>query len=326
MPFDAIIGQDRPVALLQKMLRSGIIPHAFIFYGIHGIGKHMTALMFAKALNCATATDDCCDRCVSCDKTARRLHPDVLCIEPPADKKIISISQLRQMQEQIAHRPIEGRWKAVIIDQAHRLQTESANCLLKTLEEPPDNTVLILIADSISAMLPTVLSRCQHIRFYPLRTAEIAAYLCRSAGAAEQHAMQAAAYAQGSIARALLLIDDDFLALRADLAALCGASGGRDAGRAHELAQRLAALHDAGGYALDLVRFWYRDLLLLTAGISDTGLLYNRDIADALRAAAARETSAGLIRKLARIHQLQNNPAANLDTQLGLESVLLEGM
>lgn len=305
------------------MLRSGIIPHAFIFYGIHGIGKHTTALMFAKALNCANASDDCCDHCVSCDKTARRLHPDVLCIEPLEDKKNITIAQLREMQEQIAYHPIEGRWKAVIIDQADRLQTESANCLLKTLEEPPDNTVIILVAHSISGMLPTVLSRCQQIRFSPLSAADIAGYLSRAAGVAEAQAAQAAAYAQGSIARALLLTDEDFLSLRSDMAAILGAAAGCDARRAHDLAERLAKQHEAGGYALDLLRFWYRDLLLITSGVSDTALLYNRDITETLHTAAERATGVGLVEKITRIHQLQNSTAGNLDTQLGIESVLL---
>ena len=323
MPFESIIGHERQISLLRKMLRSGIIPHAFIFYGVPGIGKYTTARAFAKALHCTLQKDDFCEVCTSCQKIERKTHPDVLFLEPLEDKKTITIAQLRDMQEQIAYRPFEGRWKIVIIDDADRLQPESANCLLKTLEEPPDHTVLILIATSTTALLPTVLSRCQHVRFSPLAQAEMVMYLCKNRGTTQQDAACVASYAQGSIGRALLLLDEDFLKQRTQLIPLLISGTAQQATESLSFAKKHANENPLDSYAFEFLRCWYRDILLLKSGITDTELLYNRDIVASLQKAAVHETYTGLIKKIARIHQVQQGAALNFNVQLALESILL---
>ncbi|MCX5900126.1 MAG: DNA polymerase III subunit delta', partial [Proteobacteria bacterium] len=175
MPFDEIRGHGRQVRILQAMLRSGHLPHAFLFTGIEGIGKRMVATGFVKALNCLTLSDDFCGQCLQCRKIDKQIHPDVQVVEP--EKNVLKIEQVRALQQDIVFKPLEGKKKAVIIDQAEKMNAQAANCLLKTLEEPPEDTVLVLIAHAVSDMLPTVLSRCQQIHFSPLSDEDISAVL-----------------------------------------------------------------------------------------------------------------------------------------------------
>src|SRR5512137_1693829 len=202
MPFDTILGQKQAVNQLRTALRSGHLAHAYLFSGIEGIGKFTVAVAFAKALNCHTHADDSCDNCVACRKIEKRLHPDVFFVEP--DKNIIKIEQVRDIQKKIIFKPMEGRNKVVIIDQAEKLNLHAANCLLKTLEEPPDDTVIILVAHTAMALLPTIVSRCQRIRFAPLSAAAIREHLA-ARGVEPEEARLAAALAQGSLKRALEL-------------------------------------------------------------------------------------------------------------------------
>lgn len=320
MPFDAIIGHRHPLQLLQSMLRTGQMPHAFIFYGIAGIGKYTAALAFAKALNCRELKDDFCGRCRSCDKIERQTHPDVVLVEP--EKNVIKIEQIRDLQQQIAYRPVEGAWKTVIIDQAERLNTQAANCLLKTLEEPPDSTMLVLVSRSIAGMLPTVLSRCQQIRFAPLNDQDITTYLCRS-GVTPDRAAQVTGYAQGSIKRALFLAHGDFLERRAEMAAVLSRGSARHAADTLSLAAGIADDDEATVPALEFLHSWYRDLLMLHEGLTEP-VLYNRDMAEALSAACLHETRDSIVKKIQAIQSVQNSLALNVDVQLALESMLLQ--
>src|SRR5512139_1361138 len=213
MPFDAVLGQQQAIHQLRTALRSGHLAHAYLFSGIEGIGKCMAAIAFAKALNCQTHADDFCDDCAACRKTEKQLHPDIFFIEP--DKNIIKIEQVRDIQKKIIFKPLEGRKKVVIIDQAEKLNLHAANCLLKTLEEPPDDTVLILVASTALPLLPTILSRCQSIRFAPLGVESLRSFLERRGGS--ENAGFIAAFAQGSIKRALVLLETAFLSRRKEI-------------------------------------------------------------------------------------------------------------
>jgi len=212
--FDEVVGQTNVTRTLRNALERGKIGHAFLLSGARGVGKTTTARILAKALNCATREADFCDECRSCRKIEKRLHPDFFFIEP--DKNVIRIEQVRDLQRKIIFKPMEGRRKVVIIDQAEKLNLHAANCLLKTLEEPPDDTVIILVAHTAMALLPTIVSRCQRIRFAPLSAAAIMEHLA-ARGAEPEEARLAAALAQGSLKRALELRETDFLSQREKL-------------------------------------------------------------------------------------------------------------
>ena len=319
MPFNDIVGHKTPIRILRSMIQTGKIPHAFIFFGVAGIGKRTTAVSFVKAVNCMELDDDFCGTCVSCQKVERGVHPDFFCVEP--EKKVIKIEQIRTVQQDVSIRAIEGKKKVVIIDQAEKLNPHAANCLLKTLEEPPENTVIILIAQSTAEILATVLSRCQRIGFSPLNDEEM--MFCLSAqGVDEERATLVTHIAQGSISRALFLLDSDFTAKRRQIAEMLSQGSCLHLDSMFDLSKELSVRGEEFPLILEFLKAWYRDVLLLKEGVSpDT--LYNCDIVSFMESCAMNETREGIIKKLKQVQWMERNVISNIDVQLGMETVFL---
>ena len=169
MRFDEFIGNTRIVDRLRQKLREGRFPHALIFAGPEGIGKHSCALMFAKALNCPEKGPiDFCDQCSQCRKIDAGVHPDVLTVGVEEEASDIKIAQVRSLLQTLGLRPLEGRQKVFIIDPADAMNAAAANALLKGLEEPPDDSCFILLSSNPQSLLTTVRSRCQTYPFVPI--------------------------------------------------------------------------------------------------------------------------------------------------------------
>jgi DNA polymerase III subunit delta' len=322
MPFSALRGHHPPIELLRRMLRTGRVPQAFLFSGAPGIGKHTVATAFVKALNCRCDGDDFCDECTSCRKITGRLHPDVFFLERDPEKSAVVIDQVRAMHQDIAYPPLEGRKKAVVIDHAEMLNASAANCLLKTLEEPPDDTVLILVSCAAGRMLPTIISRCQHIRFAPLAPDDIEALLIFR-GHDPEEAVLAARHARGSISRAGLFLDPGYRERRvaiADALQQLGRSG--DVAAALALAHNLAATKENADMVFEFMSEWYRDVLL-TAEHMPGHLLCNPDMADRVRAAAAGMRPEDALHTLRTMNMIQKNAALNVDFRHELECILV---
>ena len=201
MPFADICGHDRIVEVFRRSVRSGKTPHSYIFEGIPGCGRRKTALALIQALFCATVDDDACGVCPSCRKVAGGNHGDIHFVEPLPDKRDISIDQLREIQRELALRPYEAPRKACIMEPAERMSVNAANSLLKTLEEPPGNAIIILLTENADMLLPTIRSRCQLIRFTPLSPENVRLLLERS-GVAPELAELLAPLSEGSMQRA----------------------------------------------------------------------------------------------------------------------------
>ncbi|RJP92566.1 MAG: DNA polymerase III subunit delta', partial [Desulfobacteraceae bacterium] len=189
--FAALVDQERPVRLLTAVLSSGHLPHAFLFTGLEGIGKKTAAMAFAMTCNCLEinlfpaqaptgeirqhAMIAPCGACRSCKKIISGHHPDIIFIQSAGD--MIKVDQIRALGDKLTRKPYEASKRVVIISDAHKFNTESGNTLLKTLEEPPEHTLFILIALQASDMLPTIVSRCQQIRFNPIHHESLATYV-----------------------------------------------------------------------------------------------------------------------------------------------------
>jgi DNA polymerase-3 subunit delta' len=174
MSFKSVLGQSQPKKILNNALQNSSVAHAYLFYGQEGVGKKKLAIALAKALNCKnTGSDGACDECESCLKIERRTHPDFFYLEPvknsPTSREaVIKIEEIRELQKKLAYLPYEGKTKVVVIDSAELMNLQAANSFLKTLEEPPSATVLILVSSNPQRLLPTLLSRCQRIQFHRL--------------------------------------------------------------------------------------------------------------------------------------------------------------
>lgn len=186
-----ILGHQKQWQFLRESFKLGRLPHAFLFQGPEKAGKKTLAREFVKLINCQNPEFSLkpCQKCLSCQAIEKGIHPDFVFIEPigsassfvksskdkkaSAGKKEIQISQIRDLSLKLAEKPSFSQYKTAILDQAHLMNQEAQNSFLKTLEEPKGNTILILITEYSERLLPTILSRVQKIKFYPVRKEEI---------------------------------------------------------------------------------------------------------------------------------------------------------
>ena len=211
MPWHSIRGHDRVVTTLRRALAQGRLPHAFLFVGPEGIGKHAFALRMAQALLCERVPEaelDPCGECPGCLQVMAGTHPDVLRVARPEDRQELPIRVIRDLCIDLGLKPMSGQRKVAIVDDADDLNDEAANAFLKTLEEPPPGSTLILVGTSAEGQLDTILSRCRVLRFDPLPESELAELLLEQAIVeSKPEADRLARLAEGSVARARGLAD-----------------------------------------------------------------------------------------------------------------------
>jgi len=188
--WQRVRGHDALVRAFQRVIQRGRLAHAYLFTGPQGVGKKLFATELARTLLCerpASPVLDACDVCPSCVQVEAGTHPDFFCVGRPEDALEFPIDVMRDLCQRFSLKTARGRGKVVILDDADDLNDESANCFLKTLEEPPPRSVLILIGSSPDRQLPTIVSRCQVVNFAPLSPADVAELL--RAGGVEDPAL-----------------------------------------------------------------------------------------------------------------------------------------
>ena len=233
----------------------------------------MAAVALAQFLNCPNrGADDSCGTCASCMRIARRVHADVLLIEP-GDTGTIKIDQIRDAIERSAYRPFEGRRRVVIVDDADAVNEEAQNALLKTLEEPPAASTFVLVTSRPDVLLPTVRSRCQRLRFGRLSPADVATVLVREHGYADTAAHAAASQSDGSIGLALEGGSEEFVEARDAAAGLLEiVAVSNDPRRRLDGAKALSGAARGGSDRDELAR----RLRALSSILRDLGLLLSR--------------------------------------------------
>lgn len=172
--FENIVGNNKIKDMLAKSVKQNITSNSYLFIGIDGIGKKLIASEFAKMLLC-TSEEKYCDKCKSCIEFDTNNNPDFLCVEP--DGNNIKIEQIRYLQKKIQEKPIISNKKVYIINDANLMTVEAQNCLLKTLEEPPEFATIILIGNNENSFLTTIKSRCVILHFQPLENEAVRRFL-----------------------------------------------------------------------------------------------------------------------------------------------------
>ena len=318
MSFSSIYGQEGPVSVLISALEKKRVPHAFLFYGAEGIGKRTTALVFAKALNCEAGGADACDACPSCRKIDSGNHPDILVIRP--EGQFIKVADIKELQERMRFRPLEGQRRVVIIDDAERMNITSANSLLKTLEEPSPTNVFALVSSRPHLLPLTILSRCHRLRFNPVQRDVIAAFLEKELSLAPDKAIILASSSGGSIGRAMTLHKGDYIALRDSILGRIS-KGALDPLGCLALAGELAGDREDIQEALDILKTWYRDLLVF----KETGraeALINRDHAGDIGRLAGLTGVEAILRGIRTIQRAEAAIERNVNKPLTLETMV----
>jgi DNA polymerase III subunit delta' len=342
MPFSEIIGQERAIEALRGALRSETLHHAYLFAGPEGVGKGMAARLLAQAANCQRAIepgapcDDACDRCLPCRKIRRSVHPDVTLLseertmakegrwEPRggrAPSKDIVVDQVRDLVDhRLSLKRLEGRRRFVIIDPADAMNPQAQNALLKTLEEPPPDTTLVLVAAQADTLLPTIRSRCLRLGFAPLSQSLIEERL-RAAGRDPEEARLAAALSGGSLGKALEL-DAATLAERRRAVEEAALLGPDDAGGWIAFAREWGADREAARQTCELLLVWLRDLLARNvAGAAAAPAL--TDLAQATNRVAATLPIQEVFRRGERVKQALSALSHNAAPVLAMERMVI---
>ena len=268
--------QDRALKFLVKSLKNGRLANAYLFVGPEGTGKEETAKKIAKILNCQDREFDSCTQCSSCRKIDNFNHPDIHWIKREASNSI-KIEDIRELEKDIYLRPYEARKKVYIIQDAERMTEESSNALLKTLEEPPLNSVLILITAHSNRILPTIASRCQKIYFSPFSKEALEQILLREYTLDKSKSHFLSRFSAGKLGQALRFKDVDVLKERDNVINNFVYSSDFNKFSANLKSDSKKDIEDM----LDILINWYRDILLVKLGFDNMELV-NADRIDDL--------------------------------------------
>jgi DNA polymerase-3 subunit delta' len=323
MDQSLILGHEQTMAFLDRVVDSGRPAHAYLFSGPDGVGKKSVAMRFAARLNCLDRDHDPDFQCDSCRKILTLNHPD-LWIEKPI-KSIIRIDSIRSLQSLFKYDPVEARYRTAIIDDAHCMNIQAQNALLKTLEEPPSTGMLILITSQLSWLLPTVRSRCRLVRFNPLPRETLAARLQEVNHMAPDEAATIAGLAQGSFSRARQLMDSPILEFRLRIIrAILGLS---DSGVSDLIALCASISSDKTlpERATEMIISWLRDVLALRL-TGDESLIIHRDLLDTTEFASENLDESKVLEVAALFSEARSRIRAptNINRTLILEVALLK--
>ena len=343
------IGNRRMVDIMKRAIAQERLPHAMIFAGPSGVGKCTLALLTAQALNCLEPKDgDPCGHCSVCRRILayvesrhrecakggksscgvcpvcqahNRRHPDVHLIEPEK-KTLISIEQVRKVIDEVAFQPLEARYRVVILDPADQMKAEGQNSLLKTLEEPPSRTIMILIATNPYLLLETIRSRARILHFGEISREEIAQFLVRQEGRSEADANLAAALSGGSLAAALEFDTAEYRDIR------------------ESAMEFVALLLERGSFATvsalaakvtkDKVFFqtWLESLESLLQDIYYSGIaderISQRDLAEKLQLLHHKTSHSRLVRAIEGMRRFKSDLKFNVNRQIALEALFID--
>ncbi len=324
-----IVGHEHAIDILRRTLQAQQVRHAYLFTGPQHIGKTLLAQRFAQALLCTGGPDPRvapatpCNACLACRKVRHGNHPDVHMVARAKDKQAILIEQIRELQSNSARRTLEGRRNIFIIQDAHEMNIQAANCILKTLEEPEPDVVLLLTVPDAGLLLPTILSRVQQLTMQLLTTGQIKTALEQQWELDAQEAALIAALSAGRMGWAIEAVErEDLLAERKEQLDLLAKLPMASKVQRFEIAQRLSADADKLQTTLELWLLWWRDLVLAAHGCLD--LTVNVDMRAVLKAQAAKigaEVAQNVVRAILRTLEAIEQ---NVNARVALEVLMLD--
>ncbi|MGF7088342.1 DNA polymerase-3 subunit delta' [Kroppenstedtia sanguinis] len=320
MSFAEIRGQDQVMQLLKNALKNERVAHAYCFAGPEGVGKKKAAIEWAKALNCENQDQAPCDHCRSCRRIGNGNHPDITILEP--DGSSIKIGQVRELQRRFSFSPPDEVTRVVILHQAETLTLQAANSLLKFLEEPVTRMVAVLITEQIHSLLPTILSRCQLLRFRPLPPAWIESSLVDT-GVDPAYARIAAHLVSGVEAAERLARGDKFAPVCERMIRWMGEIPSGKSNPLVEIQTVWLADFDSGemNLLLDLSLLWLRDLLHERLGVIGDSVFAGWK--ESRQHQASRWTLSSLLNGMDAVIQARQALAGPVQPQAVLERMVL---
>ncbi len=320
MLFSQVAGQEEIKASLIKSINNNQISHCYIFEGPKGMGKYELALIFAQSLLCKKFISNPCNECLNCVKMNSENHPDLHVINHEEDT--IKREEIDALIESIYKKPYESERKIYIIKAAHEMTVQAANTFLKTLEEPPGDSVVILLTTNANLLLPTIVSRCQTIKFRNVSRETIKSYLKETCSAADKDAAIAAEYSGGILNKAVNIIkgNDDILNKRAEIINLFDKIINSDSEIIYELENYFEDNKDNIDIFIENSMIWIRDIMFVQNNMDE--LMINKDFNR-----LAKIHGQSMKRDSNLIELMQNtsdNIKSNVNYKLAIDNMLLK--
>jgi DNA polymerase III subunit delta' len=322
MGFSQILGHQKQVQIVRQALNYGRLHHAYLFVGTEGVGKKTIALGLAKAIHCSAAIGDFCGECADCARIQDGNHPDVRIIGPLAGKKEISIQQIRELEKELNLRSFSGKKKIAILDPATLMNLSAQNALLKTLEEPPADSLLILIAANGGALLPTLRSRCLRISFGPLARDLISDFLVSRKGLEAETAEFLAALSLGSLGAVISIDTQELFEKRQEWMRLIASLVIGDYHTATDAAEILAGSKEDSLRFLEWIESWFRDLLVYSVTQNQQAVV-NSDMLPQIQKQSATINWERLFYRITEAKAAIEGIQRNLNRRMVIEGLLL---
>lgn len=321
--FSEILGHEAVKINLQKAIKYNRVSHGYLIVGEEGMGKKTLADAFALSLLCEKGGTEGCKACHACKQMLSKNHPDCIYVthEKPGS---IGVEDIRkQVNGTVGIRPYSSEYKVYIIDEAEKMTGQAQNALLKTIEDPPGYAVILLLATSQEAFLPTILSRCVKLSLKPLKDSVIKEYLLGRMEVKEQEADVYAAFARGNLGKAISLASsEDFKLLYSELLYLLKQIKQMDIGEMLNYIRRLREENIDLNECLEFMQLWYRDVLMFKV-TKDANLLMFKDEFAAVNEMSNNSGYEGLENILSAIDKARIRLDANVNTELVLELMFL---
>lgn len=321
--FNEVVGHEDIVSHFKASIERGMVSHAYILNGEKGSGKKFLAGLFAKTLQCEEGKTDPCGQCHSCKQYETGNQPDIIWVTHEKDS-VISVDEVRtQINNDIAIKPYSSRYKIYIVDDVQLMNPQAQNAILKTIEEPPEYGIIILLTTNIDRLLPTLLSRCITLNLKPVREIDVMDYLMDKVGVDRSTAYFCTSFALGNLGKAVrLAVSEDYKAIKEDCVRILKNIYSMDT------EDVLAAVKSMGKYKLDmndyidLMTMWYRDILMLKVTGNIDKLLFKEDYST-LNEQASLISYEGIENVMAAINKLKIRLEANVNYDIAMELLLL---
>lgn len=321
--FEQIYGHNKIKEHLQNAIELGKVSHAYIFNGSLGAGKKSIASLFAKTLQCDEKSINPCDECKSCKQSDSGNQPDIIWVKHEKTGSI-GIDDIReQVIGDIQIKPYSSRYKIYIIDEAEKLTVQAQNALLKTIEEPPEYGIIILLTTNADIFLQTILSRCVKLEFKPVQDELVRQYLKDNYDATEYEIRFAVAFSQGNIGRAITIVTSkEFAQLKQDVMHIVKYA------KDMTVSEIMAQVKNVNNYKLtiddylDLLAMWFRDVLIFKS-TNDTNPLIFKDDITLIKEQAVAASYEGLENILTAIDKVKIRLKANVNFDLVIELLIM---
>lgn len=321
--YSDIIGHEDIVKHFKSSIELGKVSHAYILNGEKGAGKKTLAEVVAKSLQCEGGEADPCNTCRSCLQAESGNQPDIIWVQHEKPN-VISVDEIReQIVNEVGLKPYSSKYKIFIVPDAQLMNSQAQNALLKTLEEPPEYAIIMLLTNNVNKFLPTILSRCIVLNFKPVEPLDMMEYLVKQIGVDQDMAKFCANFAQGNLGKAVrLAISPEYQEIKEDAVRLLRKIDEMAVDEVMEAVKRMGKYKlDVTDY-IDIMAMWFRDILMLKISNSPNKMIF-KDEFSVMRRQASRVSYEGIEEILEAMDKLKVRLEANVNFDIAMELMLL---